>query len=237
MSDRATSFSPGSPSTSTKQKRRGSKVRATPKGRRVEPGALDEVRAVLGDSPRRRDLLIEYLHRIQDRYGCLSAAHLVALAAEMKMAMAEVYEVATFYHHFDIVKDGEAPPPAITVRVCDSIACELAGSRELLARLPDLLGKDVRVLHAPCVGRCETAPIVVVGQNPVPHATAEKVDALVRARAVQHPRAGDGASHPHLDVVSPGHVDYQAYRAAGGYALAAECAAGKRKPAGGIRLM
>jgi len=104
--------------------------------------------------PRRRDLLIEHLHKIQDRFGCLSAPHLVALAAEMKMAMAEVYEVATFYHHFDVVKDGDAPP-AITVRVCDSIACDIAGSRELLDRLPGLLGPNVRVLHAPCVGRCE----------------------------------------------------------------------------------
>ena len=104
----------------------------TPKGRAVDPKAREDVRALLGDAPRRRDLLIEHLHKIQDRYGHLSAAHLVALAAEMKMAMAEVYEVATFYHHFDVVKDGETAPPAITVRVCDSIACDLAGSHELL---------------------------------------------------------------------------------------------------------
>ena len=96
--------------------------------------------------------------------------------------MAEVYEVATFYHHFDVVKEGETAPPAITVRVCDSIACELAGSHELLETLPALLGTDVRVLHAPCVGRCETAPVAVVGQNPVPHATAEKVAALRAGR-------------------------------------------------------
>jgi formate dehydrogenase len=237
MSDRAVSFSPGTPSSSTKQQRRGSKVRATPKGRRVEPQALDEVLALLGDSPRRRDLLIEYLHRIQDRYGCLSAPHLVALAAEMKMAMAEVYEVATFYHHFDVVKDGETAPPAITVRVCDSIACELAGAKDLLATLPGLVGKDVRVLHAPCVGRCETAPVAVVGQNPVPHATAEKVETLVRAGAVSHPSADDRAGHPHVDIVTPGHVDYQAYRAGGGYSLAASCVAGKRKAADVIALM
>src|SRR5580704_18656144 len=110
---------------------RPARVRATPKGRRVDPEAREEVLALLGDFPRRRDLLIEHLHRIQDRFGCLSAPHLVALAAEMKMAMAEVYEVATFYHHFDVVKDGDGPP-AITVRVCDSIACEMAGSHELL---------------------------------------------------------------------------------------------------------
>src|SRR3984893_17491264 len=125
------------------------RVRSTPKGRRVDPKAREDVAALLGSAPRRRDLLIEHLHRIQDRFGCLSAAHLVALADEMKLAMTEVYEVATFYHHFDVVKDGEAAPPAITVRVCDSIACEIAGSRELLAKLPVLLGQDVRVLHAP----------------------------------------------------------------------------------------
>ena len=113
-----------------------------PKGRRVDPQAREDVLALLGDAPRRRDLLIEHLHKIQDRYGCLSARHLVALAAEMKMAMAEVYEVATFYHHFDVVKEGETAPPAITVRVCDSIACELAGSHELLAKLPALLGHE-----------------------------------------------------------------------------------------------
>src|SRR6185503_13795985 len=125
------------------------RARAAPKGRRVDPKAREEVLALLGNAPRRRDLLIEHLHLIQDRYGCLSAPHLVALAAEMKMAMAEVYEVATFYHHFDVVKDGESAPPAVTVRVCDSIACDLAGSRKLLAELPARLGPGVRVLHAP----------------------------------------------------------------------------------------
>src|SRR5688572_1758756 len=156
-----------------------SRVRGKPKGRAVDPKAREDVLALLGSEPRRRDLLIEHLHRIQDRFGCLSARHLVALAAEMKLAMAEVYEVATFYHHFDVVKEGDTPPPAITVRVCDSIACDLAGSRALLASLPALLGTDVRVLHAPCVGRCETAPVAVVGQNPVPHANAETVTSLV----------------------------------------------------------
>src|SRR4051812_17808398 len=160
-----------------------SRVRATPKGRRIDPTAREEVAALLGDAPRRRDLLIEHLHKIQDRFGCLSAPHLVALAAEMKLAMTEVYEVATFYHHFDVVKEGDGVPPAVTVRVCDSIACDLAGSHELLARLPGLVGAGVRVLHAPCVGRCETAPVAVVGQNPVPHATAEKVSAVVAAKA------------------------------------------------------
>src|SRR5499427_5015056 len=170
-------------------------ARRTPKGRQVDPKALEEVRALLGDASRQRDLLIEHLHKINDRYGHLSAAHLAALAAEMKMAMAEVYEVATFYHHFDVVKDGETAPPALTVRVCDSIACDIAGSHALLEKLPSILGKEVRVLHAPCVGRCETAPVAVVGQNPVPRATTEKVAALVAAKSVK-------------DTASPGHITY-----------------------------
>jgi NADH:ubiquinone oxidoreductase subunit F (NADH-binding)/NADH:ubiquinone oxidoreductase subunit E len=236
MSDRVPSSTAGSISKNKPAGKRG-RVRSTPKGRRVEPAARDEVLAVLGDAPRRRDLLIEHLHKIQDRYGCLSARHLVALAAEMKMAMAEVYEVATFYHHFDVVKEGDTPPPVFTVRVCDSIACELAGSRELLAKLPMLLGPGIRVLHAPCVGRCETAPVVVINQNPVPHATEAKVTALVEDGAIHHPRRDEPNSHPHFDIVTPGHVDYAAYRAAGGYALAAACASGEKKAADVIAVM
>src|SRR4051812_45885105 len=143
-----------------------------PKGRPVEAAAVEDVRALLGDEPRRRDLLIEHLHRINDRYGHLSAAHLAALAQEMSLSMAEVYEVATFYHHFEVVKEGETPPPALTVRVCDSIACELAGAEQLLKMN---LGKGVRVIPAPCVGRCEVAPCVVVGQNAVGNATLDSV--------------------------------------------------------------
>jgi len=219
------------PESTPKNKRRGGRggVRSKLKGRQVDPQAREDVLALLGDAPRRRDLLIEHLHKIQDRYGYLSARHLVALAAEMKMAMAEVYEVATFYHHFDVVKEGDTAPPAITVRVCDSIACDLAGSHDLLAKLPALLGSDVRVLHAPCVGRCETAPVAVVGQNPIPYATAEQVKQTVQAGQVTHPSA--------KGVVTPGHVDYAAYRAAGGYALAASCIAGAKKPADVIAMM
>ena len=191
------------------------RVRSTPKGRRVDQTARAEVVALLGDASRRRDLLIEHLHKIQDAFGCLSAAHLVALAAEMKLAMTEVYEVATFYHHFDVVKEGDLTPPAITVRVCDSIACDLAGSRELLAKLPGVLGAGVRVLPAPCVGRCETAPVAVVGQNPVPLATAEKIAVLVAEKAVTHPPVNS-------------HIDYAAYRAQGGYELAASCINGTK---------
>src|SRR5256712_4433557 len=229
MSDRA----PSKPQEQGKRAR----VRGTPKGRQVDPKAREEIQALLKGSPRRRDLLIEYLHRIQDRYGHLSAAHLVALADEMKLAMTEVYEVATFYHHFDVVKEGEAAPPAITVRVCDSIACDIAGAHELMAKLPGILGKDVRVLHAPCIGRCESAPAAVVGQNPLPHATVEKIAALVKARAVKHPAPGSRESHPHKDIVSPAYVDYAAYRAKGGYALAKSCIDGAKKRADVIAVM
>jgi len=231
MSNSVVSSPPQRPSEpAPKGKRKGGKggVRSNLKGRQVDPQAREEVLALLGDAPRRRDLLIEHLHKIQDRYGCLSARHLVALASEMKMAMAEVYEVATFYHHFDVIKEGETAPPAITVRVCDSIACELAGAHDLLSKLPALLGSDVRVLHAPCVGRCEAAPVAVVGQNPIPLATAALVEKAVKAGQVKHPAQGD---------VTPGHVDYAAYRAAGGYALAASCVAGKKKPADVITIM
>lgn len=219
------------PESTPKNKKRGGRggVRTTPKGRRVDPKAREDVLAVLGDAPRRRDLLIEHLHKIQDRYGCLSARHLVALADEMKMAMAEVYEVATFYHHFDVVKEGDTPPPAVTVRVCDSIACDLAGSQELLVKLPTLLGSGVRVLHAPCVGRCETAPVAVVGQNPIPNATVEKVADAVQGGNLTHPR-GPG-------IVTPGHIDYAAYRAAGGYALAATCVTGEKTAADVMAMM
>jgi len=186
------------------------KVRSTPKGRVVDPRALEEVRALLGTEPRQRDLLIEHLHKINDRYGHLSAAHLAALAQEMKLALTEVYEVATFYHHFDVVKEGETPPPALTVRVCDSIACELAGAQQLLKMN---LGKDVRVLHAPCVGRCEAAPCVVVGQNPIGNATVESVKRAVEKQQLTCPETK--------------YLDLAAYKKAGGYKLIADCLGGK----------
>jgi formate dehydrogenase len=194
--------------------KRDAMPRGTSKGRTVEPGAAAEIAALLGDAPRRRDLLIEYLHRIQDRYGHISAAHIVALARELKLAMTEVYEVATFYHHFDVVKEGAAPPPPLTVRVCDSLSCELAGANSLIGALKQALGVGVRVIPAPCVGRCDEAPVAVVGQNPVARANVNKVKSAVEARKTVC-RAGK-------------YVGYEAYRRAGGYRIAAECLAGKR---------
>jgi formate dehydrogenase len=191
-----------------------SKARPIPKGRSIDPTAREEVRALLGNAPRRRDLLIEHLHRISDRYGSVSAARLAALAQEMRLSLAEVYEVATFYHHFEVVKEGEAAPSALTVRVCDSIACELAGSGELLQKLPAILGKGVRVVHAPCVGRCEAAPCVVVGQNPVGNATVEQVRAAVDRKQTK--------------CAEPKYADYARYRKGGGYRLIADCLAGRR---------
>jgi formate dehydrogenase len=182
------------------------------KGRGVDPRARQEIRSLLGRQPRRRDLLIEHLHRVQDRYGHLSSAHLAALAEEMRLSQTEVYEAATFYHHFDVVKEGETPPPALTVRVCDSLSCELAGAEKLLAGLS--LGKDVRVLHAPCVGRCESAPVAVVGQNPVLNASVSSVAKAVAARQTRCPETK--------------YINFNSYGKQGGYKLIADCLAGKR---------
>ena len=136
-----------------------------PKGRPVDPVARGDIARLLEGAPRERDHLIEHLHRIQDRFGHLSAAHLNALAEAMKLAQAEVYEVATFYHHFDVVKEGEAAPAKLTVRVCETLSCRMAGAQDLLDRLPALVGRDVRVIAAPCIGRCDQAPAVCVGHN------------------------------------------------------------------------
>jgi len=187
----------------------------TPKGRQIDPRALDEVRALLGGRERRRDLLIEHLHLIQDRYGHLSAAHLAALAQEMKLALTEVYEVATFYAHFDVVKEGEAPPPAVTIRVCDSLSCAMAGSEHLLRELPGRLGPQVRVLRAPCMGACDHAPVCAVGHLQLTHASNDSVAAAVAHGAHPHPYPTEQT----LDV----------YLRSGGYRLLKDCQSGTRK--------
>jgi formate dehydrogenase len=191
---------------------RRNRPRKTPKGRQVEPTALAEVRALLGDRERRRDLLIEHLHLIQDRYGYLSAAHLAALAQEMKLALTEVYEVATFYAHFDVVKEDETPPPAVTVRVCDSLSCAMAGAEHLLRVLPDRFGPDVRVVRAPCMGACDRAPVCAVGHSQVMNATTESVVAA--------------AAHPAHARPYPTPNDFDRYVRDGGYALLKACLSG-----------
>ena len=175
------------------------------KGRQLTDQAWDEVKALLGTEPRRADLLIEHLHKIQDTYGHLSAAHLRALAEEMRMSMAEVYEVATFYAHFDVVKEADTPPPALTIRVCDSLSCELAGAQALKSALEDGLNpEEVRVLRAPCMGRCDTAPVLEIGHNHIDNATFEKVEAAIAA----------DDTHAHIPTYET-HADYAAE---GGYA-------------------
>jgi len=217
------------------QSRRGGpgreRKRRAGRGRQVDARALAEVREAIGLTdepaadhrahgapPLRRDLLIEYLHRLQDRFGQLGTPHLAALASLMRLSQAEVFEVASFYHHFDVVREdaeGRVPaPPKLTVRVCDSLSCALAGGEQLLSRLRSVLGGDVRVLSAPCVGRCEQAPVAVVHQQPVPHATVESVQAAV-AGGVRTP-----APEPYINLT--------AYRATGGYARLAECLEGRR---------
>ena len=199
-----------------KRKRRGGalRLRPAPKGREVDPAALEAVRALLGEAPRRRDLLIEHLHKVQDAYGHLSAAHLTALAFEMGLTPAEVYEVASFYHHFDVVKQADEAPPPLTVRVCESISCALAGADALLARVESRSGGHARVIPAPCVGQCDRAPVAMVGTNPIGHATVDSVDAAV---------AG-GRTEPEL----PDHTSFAEYRAGGGYAALTECVDGRR---------
>jgi formate dehydrogenase len=183
------------------------------KGRQADDAALQDVRDLIGEAPHRRDLLIEHLHQLNDAYRCLHDRHLVALAKEMQLPMAEVFEVATFYHHFEVVR-GDEVAPGLTVRVCDGLSCELAGAKRLLDKLPTLLGNaDVRVISAPCVGRCEQAPVAVVHQNPVPHATLELVVATVNAKQT------------HQAMTE--HVGLDDYVADGGYRLLADLHAGK----------
>jgi len=179
------------------------RARPVPKGRQVDPQALLTVQALLGERPRERHLLIEYLHLIQDEFGQISAAHLAALADEMRLAYAEVFETATFYAHFDVVKEGDRDIPALTVRVCDSLTCAMFGAEKLLSELQQVLGEGVRVVRAPCVGLCDHAPAVEVGHHFVKNATAESVK-----HAVAHED-----THPHI----PDYTDYDSYRASGGY--------------------
>ena len=193
--------------------------RQAPKGRRVDAAALTEVQRLIGAGPYRRDLLIEYLHRIQDGRGQLATPHLAALAQVLRLAQTEVFEVASFYHHFDVVREdatGAVPaPPRLTVRVCDGLACEMAGASDLLAKLPAILGADVRVMPAPCIGRCEQAPAVAVHQNPLAQASVASVVDAVRAgltRATPLP-----------------HIDLAAYLAHGGYLLLRDCVEGRRE--------
>ena len=188
--------------------------RQAPKGRGLDPHALQEVRGLLGNASRSSDELIEHLHRLQDAFGQLNSKHLSALAHEMRISQAQVYEVASFYHHFDIVKEGQASPATLTVRVCDGLSCEMAGAKNLLTTLPSLLGQTIRVIPAPCIGRCEQAPAAMVGQHAIPSATPAKIKSCVDSQNTQ-------AEPTH-------HLGYAQYKAAGGYALLEACMTGQR---------
>ncbi len=220
------------------------------KGRQPDDLSLAEVRQLVGDAVHRRDLLIENLHKLNDEYHVLHDRHLVALAKEMNLPMAEVYEVATFYHHFEVVR-GNDPVADITIRVCDSVSCEMAGAKDLLNKLPVILGSpQVKVIAAPCVGRCEQAPVVVVNQRPVLFATVDKVEAALKNGMTTQALARDDAQFDPASLaeksvspqgenqpLSPAYVGYEAYRAKGGYSLAAEVADGKHSVESVIKAM
>jgi formate dehydrogenase len=201
---------------------RGGKARGQPKGRQPEPAALEDIQALLGDLPRTRDHLIEHLHLIQDGFGCLAARHLVALADEMRMAMTEVYEVATFYAHFDVVLEDDKPPPPVTIRVCDSVTCEMKGAEALISALAKNANVDVRILRAPCMGACDKAPAVAIGHGQIAPATADTVLA---------------AAKPGFHAALPEYTDYEAYIADDGHALLRDCLNGKYTPDALIKVL
>ena len=193
------------------------KGKVTPKGRQFEDEAMSDIKTLLADNPRRADMLIEYLHLIQDKYGYLSAAHLCALASDMRLSQAEVYEVATFYAHFDVVKEDEAPPPDLTIRVCDSLSCEMAGAQELLAALKNGMNPDkVRVLRAPCMGRCDTAPVLEIGHHHIDFATPELVENAISKQDT------------HASI--PDYETFAVYKKNGGYKSLQELRVGAATP-------
>jgi NADH:ubiquinone oxidoreductase subunit F (NADH-binding)/NADH:ubiquinone oxidoreductase subunit E len=191
------------------------KARNKPKGRQIDPQARADIAVLLNGHDIRRDLLIEYLHLIQDKFSCISAAHISALAEALKLAQTEVYEVATFYHHFDVIRDGDDAPPALTVRVCETLSCAMAGAAELLEKLPAILGSEVRVIAAPCIGRCDQAPAVCVGQNAFGGATVENVTLAVKSQ--------------HISAVPGSYISFAAYRAEFGYQTYLDVLNGKRE--------
>ena len=199
------------------------KKRKGPKGHAVDLAALDDVLELLADEPRRKDLLIEHLHKIQDHYKHIASKHLVALAHEMNLSTAEVYEVASFYHHFDVVKEGQTPPPPLTVRVCESVSCELAGAKDLIESLEHGLDENVRVQKVPCIGRCQHAPVAVVDQNPIDHASRESVTSAVENKQFKAPVAD--------------YISREQYETDGGYQTLLSCLDGKRDPETIIKMM
>ncbi len=201
---------------------RSNRIRA--KDRVINQDALREVRELLGDESRASDYLIEHLHKLQDKFQHLSSRHLEALAFEMKLSMAEVYETATFYHHFDVIKENETPPPELTVRVCDSVSCEMFGGKELITQLESENIENVRIQPVPCVGRCADAPVAVVGMNPVAKASKEQVVELAKAKSTSPESLNEA-------------IQFEDYKKNGGYQLWQDCVNGKHKREDIIALM
>ncbi len=235
------------PIASVDQLRTRLRAKSKLKGRQPDAASIEEVRALIGPGPHRRDLLIEHLHRLNDATGALLDRHLVALANLMNVPMAEVFEVATFYHHFEVLR-GDARPAALTVRVCDGLSCELAGARDLLAKLPALLGTEVRVVPAPCVGRCEQAPVVVCGQLPLVRADVSAAGAAAKSKSTVHPLPPDHATFDpatfankavttSLAEIAPAYVGYDVYRARGGYRTAKAIVEGAKPSADVLKAM
>lgn len=194
--------------------RKRNKLRGEKRGRRVDPVAKEQIQQLLGETPRKRDLLIEYLHLIQDKFGHISAAHITALASEMKLAPTEVYEVASFYHHFDVIKEEHKAPPALTVRVCDSITCEMFGANQLVENLIKENYEDVRIQRVPCVGRCDQAPVAVVGTNAIAEANSDRVNAAVNEN--KH------------EAELPTYIDLEKYKSNNGYQLLQKLIGGEK---------
>ena len=182
-------------------------------GRTMPNKSLAEIAQLLGDAPRTRDMLIEHLHKIQDRYHCISKPHILALAIDMRLPVAEVYETATFYHHFDVLEDSATPPPPITLRICQSLSCEMFGARELIAGLKAENMNRVRIQPVPCVGRCDAAPIAVVGTNPIEAADTAKIKTAIDTNQ--------------LEAAEPDCIAYVDYRNSGGYQTLIDCIEGK----------
>ncbi len=192
----------------------GGKRSAHPKGRQVEAGAVKEIRSLFGSRVLKPELLIEHLHVLQDEFGYLSPRHMAALASEMRLAQAEIFEVASFYHHFHIVKEDAPAPSGTTLRVCDGIACAMAGADKLIEEMRDFSGSGLRVLTAPCMGGCDKAPVATLGKRQLAWATAQSIKESFEK----------GLTSP----VIPQYAKYHDYVAKGGYGVLRDCLAGKR---------
>ncbi len=201
----------------------GGKARTQTRGRQVDPVSAAQIAALLGDRPRRRDELIEYFHLVQDKFNQLSAEHLAAIADDLNIPLAEVFEVATFYAHWDIVKEGETPPPPLTVRVCDSLTCQLYDSESLLKQLSESVGNEVRILRGPCMGRCEGAPVACVGHNHLTKCTLKNLTAAINTGATTEPL--------------PTYIDFDEYVANGGYTILNSCKEGTRTASSVIQII